>query len=127
MPTCIFLLVLVVSLQFVNLLFAICSLCFLLFYLYCCYCCLFKVNCLNTVTCNLLRVACIRYFCWQPVVISLCLRNVIVVFVKDTICTFVAVAYTRASISQDYWGGHKRRLESWGMEVPQQGPGAEPR
>jgi len=29
----------------------------------------------------------------------------------------------RASISQDYWGGHKTRLGVW---EPQWGPGAEP-
>ena len=32
----------------------------------------------------------------------------------------------RASISRDYWGGHNRRLEIWGTEVPQRGPRAEP-
>jgi len=31
-----------------------------------------------------------------------------------------------ASISQDHWGRHKRRLGAWGTEVPQRRPGAEP-
>jgi len=31
-----------------------------------------------------------------------------------------------ASISQDYIGGHKGRLEVWGTEVPQRGPGRSP-